>query len=153
MILFFFFFSSRRRHTRLCQVTGVQTCALPISRGPRRKRNSKLACDGSPSGHLWFLLDGFKVCKLPCPAILSGLLWACCRMISPVRRIFPRRRQLQNKASPSYRNLILERPDGLQHRRSLPLLIFIADYATRLRRRDLKHLEACVRVQILRECA
>src|SRR5213082_4223252 len=27
---FFFFFSSRRRHTRLCQVTGVQTCALPI---------------------------------------------------------------------------------------------------------------------------
>src|SRR5213082_3249461 len=28
--LFFFFFSSRRRHTRLCQVTGVQTCALPI---------------------------------------------------------------------------------------------------------------------------
>src|SRR5213082_3530437 len=26
-----FFFSSRRRHTRLCQVTGVQTCALPIS--------------------------------------------------------------------------------------------------------------------------
>src|SRR5213082_3501684 len=25
-----FFFSSRRRHTILCQVTGVQTCALPI---------------------------------------------------------------------------------------------------------------------------
>ncbi len=25
-----FFFSSRRRHTRLVQVTGVQTCALPI---------------------------------------------------------------------------------------------------------------------------
>src|SRR5213082_1115180 len=32
--IFFFFFSSRRRHTRLCQVTGVQTCALPISRCP-----------------------------------------------------------------------------------------------------------------------
>src|SRR5213082_127229 len=30
-IVLFFFFSSRRRHTRLCQVTGVQTCALPIS--------------------------------------------------------------------------------------------------------------------------
>src|ERR1051325_9750311 len=27
----FFFFSSRRRHTRLRTVTGVQTCALPIS--------------------------------------------------------------------------------------------------------------------------
>src|SRR6184192_2648774 len=29
---FFFFFSSRRRHTRCRLVTGVQTCALPISR-------------------------------------------------------------------------------------------------------------------------
>src|SRR5881396_2190990 len=27
---FFFFFSSRRRHTRWYEVTGVQTCALPI---------------------------------------------------------------------------------------------------------------------------
>src|SRR3546814_4187875 len=34
VILFFFccfFFSSRRRHTRCALVTGVQTCALPIS--------------------------------------------------------------------------------------------------------------------------
>src|SRR5881296_3981555 len=30
-VIFFFFFSSRRRHTRCCCVTGVQTCALPIS--------------------------------------------------------------------------------------------------------------------------
>src|SRR3546814_9892070 len=29
-----FFFSSRRRHTRCALVTGVQTCALPISRRP-----------------------------------------------------------------------------------------------------------------------
>ena len=29
-----FFFSSRRRHTRCADVTGVQTCALPISRLP-----------------------------------------------------------------------------------------------------------------------
>src|SRR6187397_3347764 len=29
--MLFFFFSSRRRHTRWCTVTGVQTCALPIS--------------------------------------------------------------------------------------------------------------------------
>src|SRR3546814_4704902 len=28
-----FFFSSRRRHTRCALVTGVQTCALPISDG------------------------------------------------------------------------------------------------------------------------
>src|SRR3546814_565939 len=31
MCLLFFFFSSRRRHTRCALVTGVQTCALPIS--------------------------------------------------------------------------------------------------------------------------
>src|SRR3546814_3971389 len=31
-LLFVFFFSSRRRHTRCALVTGVQTCALPISR-------------------------------------------------------------------------------------------------------------------------
>src|SRR3546814_7971835 len=30
-ILVCFFFSSRRRHTRCALVTGVQTCALPIS--------------------------------------------------------------------------------------------------------------------------
>src|SRR3546814_20464926 len=32
----FFLFSSRRRHTRCALVTGVQTCALPIS--PRARR-------------------------------------------------------------------------------------------------------------------
>src|SRR3546814_10158396 len=30
-----FFFSSRRRHTRCALVTGVQTCALPISETDR----------------------------------------------------------------------------------------------------------------------
>src|SRR3546814_3136354 len=37
----FFFFSSRRRHTRCALVTGVQTCALPISEaevGPAKSR-------------------------------------------------------------------------------------------------------------------
>src|SRR3546814_9544819 len=33
-----FFFSSRRRHTRCALVTGVQTCALPISRLHLRRR-------------------------------------------------------------------------------------------------------------------
>src|SRR3546814_9120061 len=31
MVVVVFFFSSRRRHTRCALVTGVQTCALPIS--------------------------------------------------------------------------------------------------------------------------
>src|SRR3546814_10374094 len=35
-----FFFSSRRRHTRCALVTGVQTCALPISRSKQVISNS-----------------------------------------------------------------------------------------------------------------
>src|SRR3546814_2688861 len=31
LMTYIFFFSSRRRHTRCALVTGVQTCALPIS--------------------------------------------------------------------------------------------------------------------------
>src|SRR3546814_8874556 len=38
MIFFFFFFSSRRRHTSCALVTGVQTCALPISVAPAHDR-------------------------------------------------------------------------------------------------------------------
>src|SRR3546814_3576181 len=40
-----FFFSSRRRHTRCALVTGVQTCALPISktRGKRERRTVPFA--------------------------------------------------------------------------------------------------------------
>src|SRR3546814_8325157 len=34
--LYFFVFSSRRRHTRCALVTGVQTCALPISANLKR---------------------------------------------------------------------------------------------------------------------
>src|SRR3546814_10492413 len=33
-VCLFFFFTSRRRHTRCALVTGVQTCALPISSPP-----------------------------------------------------------------------------------------------------------------------
>src|SRR3546814_7413399 len=65
----YFFFSSRRRHTRCALVTGVQTCALPIS-----ARDPHSACTGWPDGrparsmvrpkcwpiaHPLFLLAGF----------------------------------------------------------------------------------------------
>src|SRR3546814_5336934 len=42
-----FFFSSRRRHTRCALVTGVQTCALPIS-----ELEIKYAHDTMPRGVL-----------------------------------------------------------------------------------------------------
>src|SRR3546814_15764369 len=46
LVYYVFFFSSRRRHTRCALVTGVQTCALPISssqnHGRRRVRRSTI---------------------------------------------------------------------------------------------------------------
>src|SRR3546814_8745688 len=38
-MLLIFFFSSRRRHTRCALVTGVQTCALPISPPPPERQH------------------------------------------------------------------------------------------------------------------
>src|SRR3546814_9586395 len=56
-VLLFFFFSSRRRHTRCALVTGVQTCALPISgagqpvQAPRSRPHQGRAADhGHPEG-------------------------------------------------------------------------------------------------------
>src|SRR3546814_8329597 len=42
--LYVFFFSSRRRHTRCALVTGVQTCALPISELRHREVVDHVAC-------------------------------------------------------------------------------------------------------------
>src|SRR3546814_12262318 len=41
----FFFFSSRRRHTRCALVTGVQTCALPISAINRKQQEFRNVAD------------------------------------------------------------------------------------------------------------
>src|SRR3546814_9066425 len=48
MLFFVFFFSSRRRHTRCALVTGVQTCALPISAVLKRPANRSVVKDMSP---------------------------------------------------------------------------------------------------------
>src|SRR3546814_5999989 len=41
-----FFFSSRRRHTRCALVTGVQTCALPISAKEKRAERAHRKAGG-----------------------------------------------------------------------------------------------------------
>src|ERR671915_1843916 len=46
--LMFFFFSSRRRHTRSFHVTGVQTCALPISKTLLAERGYDKALGARP---------------------------------------------------------------------------------------------------------
>src|SRR6056300_741111 len=44
-----FLFSSRRRHTRFLNVTGVQTCALPIDRKSTRLNSSHIQKSRMPS--------------------------------------------------------------------------------------------------------
>src|ERR1051325_11920169 len=61
--LFVFFFSSRRRHTRLRTVTGVQTCALPISRGHSMRHQKKTVRLGRKAEHRKALLAN-QVCSL-----------------------------------------------------------------------------------------
>src|SRR3546814_2046377 len=47
-----FFFSSRRRHTRCALVTGVQTCALPISPPCDPELPGNQACGGDQAGEI-----------------------------------------------------------------------------------------------------
>src|SRR3546814_737000 len=61
----FFFFSSRRRHTMCALVTGVQTCALPISLGG--------GCELSLATHYRVLVDSPRA-ALGLPESLVGLL-------------------------------------------------------------------------------
>src|SRR3546814_4553817 len=57
----FFFFSSRRRHTRCALVTGVQTCALPIS----------APSIGIPLNRIWVVV--WTVAGLV--ALVAGVIW------------------------------------------------------------------------------
>src|SRR3546814_2169449 len=65
--MFVFFFSSRRRHTRCALVTGVQTCALPISDPPLVVVLGALALDPR-SGDAW-LRSGIP----HLPVVVEGL--------------------------------------------------------------------------------
>src|SRR3546814_9237346 len=60
-----FFFSSRRRHTRCALVTGVQTCALPISMKTKKPRGIGMARASA------FALLGFAALSLSATAAES----------------------------------------------------------------------------------
>src|SRR3546814_14052832 len=76
-VYIYFFFSSRRRHTRCALVTGVQTCALPISLDlllleiDARRQRVHAWCAGSRSGgsmvcpELSVTALRARVCRLP----------------------------------------------------------------------------------------
>src|SRR3546814_8708846 len=85
--MFLFFFSSRRRHTRCALVTGVQTCALPISQmGPlaherrvptmtkfvedAKKHGGKIALGGEPLDRKGFFFSPTVVTDVPDDSML-----------------------------------------------------------------------------------
>src|SRR3546814_10887016 len=60
-LLFFFFFSSRRRHTRCALLTGVQTCALPISSCRPAAGHPRLHAGKRPGGSARLRVQGARV--------------------------------------------------------------------------------------------
>src|SRR3546814_10025508 len=61
-----FFFSSRRRHTRCALVTGVQTCALPISTCQSWLLTTAIDCDEQLFAQpLWMALDRTRYMQSP----------------------------------------------------------------------------------------
>src|SRR3546814_3530163 len=78
-----FFFSSRRRHTRCALVTGVQTCALPISTcGQRHATHRRIlpSAEREYHDHRLHQPDFSDWLTMP-PAMPARRLWA--RRISP----------------------------------------------------------------------
>src|SRR3546814_770209 len=65
----FFFFSVRRRHTRCALVTGVQTCALPISLKARGMDGVKLVISDAHTG----LIAAIET-------VFQGSSWQRCRV-------------------------------------------------------------------------
>src|SRR3546814_7431788 len=75
VILIVFFFSSRRRHTRCALVTGVQTCALPISTVVMGNCGVGFApVRSSDRDSLIALMEGVE--DIPNPCLAEGLDWA-----------------------------------------------------------------------------
>src|SRR3546814_4708866 len=64
-LFLFLFFSSRRRHTRCALVTGVQTCALPISCPPTKRGLSPILTIARRGGSS----------RRPCPGACPRWRW------------------------------------------------------------------------------
>src|SRR3546814_6674153 len=86
MMFFFFFFSSSRRHTSCALVTGVQTCALPISNS-LIKTNTKIMqaveryreVFGQNSITSWYISFAKEVASAEIIGLISLILAGFCR--------------------------------------------------------------------------
>src|SRR3546814_2304446 len=81
---FVFFFSSRRRHTRCALVTGVQTCALPIS------SCAAFRCPRAASQATGLSATLTVTWRITCGPVLSGSIRSSgCRRVSRRRAVLP----------------------------------------------------------------
>src|SRR3546814_5675375 len=71
-LMFLFFFSSRRRHTRCALVTGVQTCALPISEQCRDRAVGTLRQDKRAIATAIQITDEAQNRNMTAPDSISG---------------------------------------------------------------------------------
>src|SRR3546814_17688459 len=85
-----FFFSSRRRHTRCALVTGVQTCALPISSPSCQRRLASMSL--SIEMQCWKQVDPIGIAPsnpiaLPTPIPCLARLLASHRLLDRLIRL------------------------------------------------------------------
>src|SRR3546814_2156809 len=73
-LICYFFFSSRRRHTRCALVTGVQTCALPISQNLSTKPHLLRYLTGQRYSPSTRISSYFHFCK-SAPAKENAFHW------------------------------------------------------------------------------
>src|SRR3546814_9427994 len=91
VLMYVFFCSSRRRHTKCALVTGVQTCALPISAELDRRRSLHELCevlfhsvsprglDGVVGGHVQFKIHVFGPARIVAGELGGKIGKASCR--------------------------------------------------------------------------
>src|SRR3546814_19523148 len=114
-----FVFSSRRRHTRCALVTGVQTCALPISLNPwspdhTAKENALTLTNGDVVEQIKTLVDASVDAILHDPPRLgiAGALYSQAFYDQLARVLKPRARLLHYTGPP---NTLTRRRDVHQH--------------------------------------
>src|SRR5262249_41423954 len=110
----------------------------------RRIRNLEFSGNCPPGGHLFLQLHWIDVVQFPCPVVVAGLLWAHSRVIAQSNSVGPSRWQFERKPRMAYGNVGLERPQLLQNKRALLLLIFVSNYTSRLCARNLQDQVASV---------
>src|SRR3546814_8322991 len=97
-----FFFSSRRRHTRCALVTGVQTCALPISGPEGASARSRTCEEGLVASRKEAQSVYYRICDARAQRILTLLQYLFCPELGANLRSEEHTSELQSLMRNSY---------------------------------------------------